>query len=84
MYQMVDWSLVFEGLFLLAHTFVLFLFPFTFLISSYFFVFFKLQVGPWKQRLFASPINTEKHFGLCFSFGGVTINDLTKTIIFTF
>eukprot|EP00752_Nemacystus_decipiens_P003551 g3276.t1 len=43
MYQMVDWALVIEGLLLLSHTFVLFLFPFTFFISSYFFVFFKLQ-----------------------------------------
>lgn len=45
MYQMVDWAFVFQGLLLLSHTFVLFLFPFTFFISSYFFVFFKLQVG---------------------------------------
>lgn len=44
MYQMVDWALVAQGLLLLSHSFVLFLFPFTFLISSYFFVFFKLQV----------------------------------------
>lgn len=44
MYQMVNWSFVFQGLLLVSHTFVLYLFPFTFLISSYFFVFFKLQV----------------------------------------
>ena len=44
MYQMVNWTFVTQGLLLLSHTFVLFLFPFTFFISSYFFVFFKLQV----------------------------------------
>ncbi|CBN79640.1 conserved unknown protein [Ectocarpus siliculosus] len=43
MYQMVNWPFLFQGLLMVSHTFVLFLFPFTFLISSYFFVFFKLQ-----------------------------------------
>lgn len=41
---MVNWPFLFQGLLMVSHTFVLFLFPFTFLISSYFFVFFKLQV----------------------------------------
>ncbi|CAM9955725.1 unnamed protein product, partial [Ectocarpus sp. 8 AP-2014] len=45
MYQMVNWPFLFQGLLMVSHTFVLFLFPFTFLISSYFFVFFKLQVS---------------------------------------
>lgn len=45
MYQMINWPFVFEGVLLVTHSFVLYLFPFTFLISTYWFVFFKLQVS---------------------------------------
>lgn len=45
MYQMVNWSFVAQGFLFISHTFVLYLFPFTFLITAYWFVFFKLQVG---------------------------------------
>lgn len=44
MYQMINWPLVFEGVILIMHTFVLYLFPFTFVITAYWFVFFKMQV----------------------------------------
>lgn len=44
MYQMINWPLVFAGVFIMMHTFVLYLFPFTFLITIYWFVFFKMQV----------------------------------------
>lgn len=55
MYQMINWSLVLEGCLLLAHTFVLYLFPFTFFISAYWFVFFKLQVGAVPPLAEAAP-----------------------------
>lgn len=45
MHQMINWSLVLKGSLLLAHTFVLYLFPFTFFISAYWFVFFKMQAS---------------------------------------
>lgn len=44
MYQMVNWVFVMHGLLVVSHTLVLYLFPFTFLVSAYWFVFFKLQV----------------------------------------
>lgn len=60
MYQMINWPFVFEGVLLVTHSFVLYLFPFTFLISTYWFVFFKLQVSElgavckwWPWYLFA-------------------------------
>ncbi|CAM9514327.1 unnamed protein product [Ascophyllum nodosum] len=43
MYQMVNWHFILQGILLVSHTFVLYLFPFVFLLCSYWFVFFKLQ-----------------------------------------
>lgn len=45
MYQMVNWTFILQGVLFVSHTFVLYLFPYTFLVCAYLFVFFKLQVG---------------------------------------
>jgi meckelin len=42
-YLTIDWPMVFQGALLAAHTFVLVMFPFTFALCGYWFVFFKLQ-----------------------------------------
>ncbi|CAM9501613.1 unnamed protein product, partial [Discosporangium mesarthrocarpum] len=42
-YSTVNWPLVIQTSMITMHTFVLYLFPFTFLVTAYWFVFFKLQ-----------------------------------------
>ncbi|CAN0003905.1 unnamed protein product [Choristocarpus tenellus] len=43
-YNTVNWPLIIQSLMIIMHTSVLYLFPFTFFISAYWFVFFKMQV----------------------------------------
>ncbi len=42
-YVTIDWKFLFHALLFFLHTFVLVMFPFTFAVCGYWFVFFKLQ-----------------------------------------
>lgn len=56
MYQMVNWTFIVQGLLIVGHTFVLYLLPFTFLLTAYWFVFFKLQASRLRVTICANTL----------------------------
>lgn len=50
MYQLISWDFVIQGFLLISNSFVFYMFPFMFLLCSYWFIFFKLQVRRFPRK----------------------------------